>query len=77
VPADDRGEPAVVLEGSPVFYGRLGFQPSAAHGIRIMLPSWAPPEAAQVLLLRNYDPLIRGRVVYPPAFEHVNGGDDV
>jgi len=69
--ADERGEPLVVLEGSPAFYGRLGFEHSVNHGIEITLPSWAPPEAAQVLLLRSYDPSIRGRVVYPPAFDHV------
>jgi putative acetyltransferase len=69
--ADDRGESVVVLEGSPTYYGRLGFEPSAQYGIHIALPSWAPPEAAQVLRLRNYDPSIRGRVVYPPAFDSV------
>jgi len=68
---DARGEPMVILEGSPTFYGRLGFEHSVPHGIRFSLPSWAPPEAAQVLLLRNYDPSIRGRVVYPPAFDDV------
>jgi putative acetyltransferase len=69
--ADDLGEPVVVLEGSPEFYGRLGFEPAVAHGIVINLPSWAPPEAAQVLRLRAYDPSIRGLVVYPPAFHEV------
>ncbi|MGH8985186.1 MAG: GNAT family N-acetyltransferase [Acidimicrobiia bacterium] len=69
--ADHRGEPCVVLEGSPTFYGRLGFEHSVLHGIRITLPSWAPPEAAQVLRLHNYDPSIQGRVVYPPAFDDV------
>jgi putative acetyltransferase len=36
--ADDRGGPVVVLQGSPGFYGRLGFEPE---------------EAAQVLRLSN------------------------
>jgi putative acetyltransferase len=58
-----------VLEGSPVYYGRFGFEPSADYGIHLPLPDWAPPEAAQVLRLRNYDPSIRGHVVYPPAFD--------
>jgi putative acetyltransferase len=73
---DAKGEPLVVLEGSPDFYGRLGFEYSVPHGIEISLPSWAPPEAAQVLRLRQYDPAIRGRLVYPPAFDAVleNGG---
>jgi putative acetyltransferase len=69
--ADERGEPLVVLEGSPVFYGRLGFEHSVPHGIEITLPSWAPAEAARILRLRNYDPSIRGRVIYPPAFDDV------
>jgi putative acetyltransferase len=68
---DDRGEPLVVLEGSPAFYGRLGFEHSVPYGIEITLPSWAPPGAAQVLRLRNYDTSIRGRLVYPPAFDTV------
>jgi len=66
--ADARGEPVVILEGSPVYYGRFGFEHSVVHGIHIHLPSWAPPEAAQVLRLKSYDPSIRGQVVYPPAF---------
>jgi putative acetyltransferase len=70
--ADGRGEPLVVLEGNPAFYGRLGFEYAVLHGIHITLPSWAPPEAAQVMRLRNYDPSIRGQVVYPPAFDDVS-----
>jgi putative acetyltransferase len=69
--ADARGEPLVVLEGNPKYYGRFGFEPSSAHGITLPLPSWAPPEAAQVLRLTHDDPTIRGRVVYPPAFDGV------
>ena len=67
--ADALGEPLVVLEGSPRFYKRFGFEHSLLHGIEITLPSWAPPEAAQVLRLSSYDPSIRGRVKYPPAFD--------
>jgi putative acetyltransferase len=70
--ADERGEPLVVLEGSPAYYGRLGFEPAAAHGLAIHLPDWAPPAAAQVKLLGSYDPddpTLRGEVVYPPAFD--------
>ena len=69
--ADARGEPIVILEGSPTYYSRFGFEHSVLHNIEITLPSWAPPEAAQVLRLTNYDPSIRGRVVYPPAFDAV------
>jgi putative acetyltransferase len=69
VRVDAAGEPLVVLEGSPVFYGRLGFEHSVPLGIEINLPDWAPPEAAQVLRLTRYDSAVRGRVVYPPAFD--------
>jgi len=68
---DRLGEPLVVLEGSPAYYRRLGFEPSVRHGIEIDLPEWAPPEAAQVRRLRAYDPGLRGRVVYPAAFHEV------
>jgi putative acetyltransferase len=64
-----RGEPLVVLEGSPVYYARLGFEYSVPLGITITLPSWAPAEAAQLLRLRGYDPAIKGHVEYPPAFD--------
>jgi putative acetyltransferase len=69
--ADERGEPLVVLQGSPVFYGRLGFEYSVPYGIHMRLPAWAPAEASQVLRLRNYTASIRGQVVYPPAFDAV------
>ena len=64
--ADRRGEPVVVLEGSPHYYGRLGFTFAPAHGIYIELPHWAPREAAQVYPLSNYHPQVRGRIDYPP-----------
>ena len=63
--AERRGEPLVVLEGSPRYYGRLGFKFAPAHGITIDLPDWAR-EGAQVNLLSSYDPRIRGRVDHPP-----------
>ena len=69
--AEGHGAPLVVLEGSPRYYGRLGFEHSVPRGITIDLPSWAPPEAAQMMRLRGYDRSIRGRVVYPPAFDDV------
>ena len=69
--ADDRGEPLVVLEGDPAYYGRFGFEHSVPHGITIDLPSWAPPEAAQLKRLGSYDPSLQGHVVYPPTFDVV------
>ena len=67
--ADERGLPLVTVEGSPAYYGRFGFEPAGRHGIHMALPEWAPPEAAQVILLRRYDPALTGRVVYPAAFD--------
>ncbi len=70
--ADRRGEPLIVVEGDPAYYGRFGFEHSTAHGLTIHLPDWAPPEAAQVRLLPSYDetdPTLRGEVIYPPAFD--------
>jgi putative acetyltransferase len=71
--AERLGEPLVVLEGSPRYYGRFGFRFAGDHGITIDLPAWAPPEAAQVLLLPAHDPRLRGHVDYPPAIAAVSG----
>jgi putative acetyltransferase len=66
---DAAGEPLVVLEGSPWYYARFGFEHSVPLGITITLPDWAPAEASQVLRLDQYDPSIRGRLRYPAAFD--------
>ncbi len=69
--AEEAGEPFVVLEGSPKYYGALGFVPAGEHGIEMHLPDWAPPEAAQVYLLPAYDPAdpgLRGDITYPPVY---------
>ena len=73
--ADERDEPLVVLEGSPQYYARFGFEDSRKHGIEIDLPSWAPPDAGQVMRLKNYDASLRGRIVYPAAFDAATAGD--
>jgi putative acetyltransferase len=70
--ADQQGEPLVVLEGSPKYYPRFGFQPASNFGISIDLPGWAAPEAAQVHSMSAYRPEIRGHVIYPPAFDVVS-----
>jgi putative acetyltransferase len=67
--ADARGEPLVVLQGHPGYYPRFGFVWSVPLGITIDLPDWAPREASQVVTLSGYDPAVKGRVVYPPAFD--------
>jgi putative acetyltransferase len=65
---DERGEPFVVLQGSPDYYPRVGFEPSAPLGITMDLPDWAPREAAQLRRLTNYEPM-QGALLYPPAFD--------
>lgn len=70
--AESRSEPIVILEGDPRYYGRLGFEHAGTYGIKIHLPEWAPPEAAQVKLLDGFDPddpTLRGTVIYPAAFD--------
>jgi putative acetyltransferase len=63
--ADERGEPLLLIEGNPAYYGRLGFTRTDEHGIEM------PPEcpgAPYFMLrpLRAYDSTLRGRAVYPP-----------
>jgi putative acetyltransferase len=65
--ADERGEPLVVLEGNPAYYGRFGFRPAGELGIELATP--APEGAFQAIPLRAYDPELSGRLVYPPAFD--------
>ena len=72
--AGELGHPFVVLEGSPRYYARLGFEPASRYGVVMPLPDWAPPEAAQLLPLAGFSPSAvhgGGRVVYPPAFDGV------
>jgi putative acetyltransferase len=66
--ADAAGEPLVALQGSPLYYGRLGFVDSRTVGITMDLPDWAPREAGQVFTLAAYDPAQRGHVVESDAF---------
>jgi putative acetyltransferase len=68
------GEQLVVLEGSPRYYPRFGFRDCRLFGIRITLPDWVPPEAGMVFVLPAYDPRVRGRLVYPPAFAAIGTG---
>jgi putative acetyltransferase len=60
--------PFVVLEGDPRYYSRFGFEPAARFGVELPLPDWAPPEAAQLLRLRDDASIPAGRVAYPDSF---------
>ncbi|MBV1892684.1 MAG: N-acetyltransferase [Ilumatobacteraceae bacterium] len=69
--SNERGEAFIVLEGSPDYYGKLGFEAASKYGVQLPLPSWAPPEAAQILPLDGFDPTdpkLNGVVVYPAPF---------
>jgi putative acetyltransferase len=63
------GEPLLLLEGNPAYYGRFGFVRADELGLL------APPEALydwafQVAVLDERVELPQGRVVYPPTFAH-------
>jgi putative acetyltransferase len=64
--AEARGEPLVLLEGSPAYYSRFGFRLAGELGIEA--PPGAPAQYFQVRTLAAYTPELRGRVTYPPAF---------
>ncbi|MEY9871577.1 putative acetyltransferase [Streptacidiphilus sp. MAP12-33] len=65
--ADDRGVPLVFLEGSPSYYGTLGFERASACGFRS--PSLRIPDPAfQVARLSSYEPWMTGTFVYSEAF---------
>jgi len=64
-----RGEPLLLVEGNPRYYGRFGFVRADELGL---LP---PPEALydwafQVAVLDESVALPQGRVVYTPPFRH-------
>jgi putative acetyltransferase len=67
--ADELEEPLVTVLGDPAYYGRFGFEP--AHRFGIEPPAGMPVEAYSVKPLSAYRPDMRGRVVYPPAFDGV------
>lgn len=66
--ADGREEPFVAVVGPPSFYGRFGFAPAAAAGIRSVYD--AAGDAFQVRPNGSH-PLTTGTVIYPPAFADV------
>jgi putative acetyltransferase len=71
---EDRAEPLVFLEGSPAYYGRLGFRAGGDAGFTA--PSTRiPPAAFQYVPLPSYVSSMTGALVYPDAFwEHDSVG---
>jgi putative acetyltransferase len=65
--AEAAGEPLVVVEGVPAYYPRFGFELAAPLGIEKPYAS-IPDDAFMAKRLAAYDPQLRGRLAYPPAF---------
>ena len=63
--AEERGEPQLLIEGNPAYYGRFGFTRADEQGIE-MPPESHGPQYFMIRPLRAYDSSLRGRVVYPP-----------
>ena len=63
--AEERGEPLLLIEGNPAYYGRFGFTRADEQGID-MPPESHGPQYFMIRPLRAYDSSLRGRVVYPP-----------
>jgi putative acetyltransferase len=63
--ADERGEPLLLIEGNPAYYGRFGFTRTDEHGIE-MPPESHGPQFFMLRPLDAYDSTLRGRAVYPP-----------
>jgi putative acetyltransferase len=67
VEAERQGGPAVLLEGSPTYYGRRGFQAATPKGLSRPSPR-IPDRGWQVALLPAHESWMTGQVVYPDAF---------
>jgi putative acetyltransferase len=67
--AEALDEPALVLLGSPDFYGRFGFVPASSVGIQAPEPAWGAH--FQVLPLSGFDRSMTGRFRYAAPFDGV------
>ncbi|GLY74053.1 GNAT family N-acetyltransferase [Actinoallomurus iriomotensis] len=67
--ADALGEPLVALLGSPAYYARFGFRPSAEYRITPPVPEW--DAHFQVRALSAHDTGIHGTFAYPEPFDRV------
>jgi putative acetyltransferase len=65
--ADERGEPLVLVLGHAGYYPRFGFRRASELGISPPDPK-IPDEAFMAVPLTSYDPTLKGRVIFPPAF---------
>jgi putative acetyltransferase len=53
--------------GHPTYYPRFGFRRASTLGLQAPNPEW-PDEAFMAAPLGAYDPSLRGRVTFAPAF---------
>ena len=67
--ADERLEPVVLLLRHPEYYPRFGFRSASAIGIEPPEERLSGSPAWMALKLHAYDPELRGRVTFPPAFD--------
>jgi len=67
--AGARGEQALILLGSPDFYGRFGFVPSTDLQIQPPDPQWG--KYFQALPLRAHDGRVTGRFRYAAPFDNL------
>jgi putative acetyltransferase len=63
--ADERGDPLLLIEGNPAYYGRFGFRRADEAGLEPP-PEARGPQFFMVRPLSAYDPTLTGRAVYPP-----------
>jgi putative acetyltransferase len=68
--AESRGEPLMVLVGHPWYYPRFGFEPARQYGLEPPVPI-RREEVWMVRRLSAWNDSIRGRIVYPAAFDGV------
>ncbi len=66
--AEARGEPLVLVEGIPAYYPPLGFERASGFGLLAPRPE-IPDAAFMIQRLSAYEHSLRGRVLYPPAFD--------
>jgi putative acetyltransferase len=66
--AESLSEPIVIVEGIPEYYPRFGFERASPLGFEP--PHADVPDAAfMVKRLRLFDPRVRGRIIYPSAYD--------
>ncbi len=66
--ARKNGVPALFLEGSPIFYGKRGFERADRHGFLPPALERTPREAFQVVLYESHESWMTGQLIYPDVW---------